>query len=162
MIVGVDAPRHDCHLPGVEDLRAPASQRLDLLGLADGHEPPALDGEGLSARLQWIDRVDLAVDQDEIGLWCGADLRQRLVAGHEARDAGAREAHEMSAAVSRHRYLASRASAFARGKSCAPERARQACLGATDLCAYGEGDGQCDLMKPMMAETAGLSFPKKP
>src|SRR5215510_4922468 len=45
---------------------------------------------------------------------------------------------------------------------CAPERARQARTSAPDLCAYREGERQCDLTKPMMALTAGPSCLKNP
>src|SRR5262245_37808037 len=47
---------------------------------------------------------------------------------------------------------------FARGKCCALERARQAWIGAAER----EGERQCDLMNPMMAETAGPSCLKNP
>src|SRR5262245_24165722 len=55
-----------------------------------------------------------------------------------------------------------RAGSSARGKSCAPGRARQAWIGAPTLCAYRESERQCDLMKEMMAEIAGPSCLKKP
>src|SRR5215510_12494972 len=97
MIVSVDTARHDRHLIGVEDLRLPTSQRPDVFTLAQSHETPALDGDRFCPRLEWIDGIDLAVGQDEIGLIGVADLRQRPATGYEARDSGARKAHEASA-----------------------------------------------------------------
>ena len=45
---------------------------------------------------QAVPRVDLAVDQNEIGVLL-VDLCERRDAGYETRDAGARQAHEASA-----------------------------------------------------------------
>jgi len=75
--------------------------------------------------------------QREIRLLRNIDLRQRVVAGpRETGDAGTREAHEVSAAVSRHCSSPFGCVSFVtKRKSCAPERARQARIGAPNLCA---------------------------
>src|SRR5262249_22072562 len=75
MIMCVDEPRHNRHLPGIECLRPLADQRLDVLGVPHGDKPAGFGGECLRPRLERIDRVDRAVENDEIGLRCGVERR---------------------------------------------------------------------------------------
>ena len=104
MVVGVDEPRHHRHLPGIEGLGALADERLDVVGAPHRDEPAGLDGEGLHPRRQRIDRVDLGVEDDEIGLQRGTKLgrdgaaRPRRAGTQETGDAGPGQAHEVSAA----------------------------------------------------------------
>ena len=77
MIVAVDEPGHDGHLFGVEGLGPLADQGLDVRGATHGGEPAGLDCERLRLRRAGIDRVDLGVEDDEIGILpfssrCGA------------------------------------------------------------------------------------------
>ena len=114
MIVGVNEPRHDRHLLGVECLGPLADERLDVFGAPHGDEPAGLDRECLRPRRERIDRVDLGVENDEIGILrridCGGRRTPRQPRADEARDTGSGQAHEPSAAVTvfRHRLSTSR------------------------------------------------------
>ena len=111
VIVGIDESGHDCHLLGIKDLRSRADERPDILGTAHGDEPAGPDGESLRPRHKGIDRVDLGVEHDEIGILRRADLRDcgagRPPRTNETGDASAGQAHEFSAteSVSCHRTL---------------------------------------------------------
>ena len=68
MIVTIDEPGHDGHLLGVERLGPLADERLNVLIAPYGDEPANLDRECLRLRRAGIDRVDLGVEDDEIGV----------------------------------------------------------------------------------------------
>ena len=68
VIVAVDEPGHDRHLLGVERLGPLADERLDVCVAPHRDEPAGLDRERLRLRRAGIDRVDLGVEDDEIGV----------------------------------------------------------------------------------------------
>ncbi len=103
MIVGIDEPRHDRHLLGVECLGPLADQRLDVFGAPNRDEPAGLDRECLRLRRKRIDRVDPGVENDEIGLLRSIDRgggsAGRPLRAQETGDPGPGQAHEISAVV---------------------------------------------------------------
>jgi hypothetical protein len=74
-----------------------------------GDEPAGIDRECLGPRLERIDRVNLGVENDEIGILRGIDRGGRYAAAppraDETGDTRSGQAHELSAAVTvlRHR-----------------------------------------------------------
>ena len=68
VIVAVDEPGHDGHLLRIERLGSLAGERLDLGAAAHGGEPSALDRERLRLRRARIHRVDLGVEDHQIGV----------------------------------------------------------------------------------------------
>ncbi len=67
MIVTIDETGHDCHLLGVEGLRPFADERLHVFGAPDRGEPAGFDRERLCLGRAGIDRVNLGVEDDQIG-----------------------------------------------------------------------------------------------
>ncbi|MCC2629549.1 MAG: hypothetical protein K0S14_3199 [Thermomicrobiales bacterium] len=65
MIVGVDQPRDDCRSAEVFDAGRRSGQVANL-SVADSNEPPIADGHGRRPRIGVIDRVDGAVDENQI------------------------------------------------------------------------------------------------
>src|SRR5262249_35577035 len=68
--VVVDEAGNDAATGQVDALRLGAGERHDLAVAADGDKAPVLHGRGLGLRLLPVERRDLAVEEDEIGI-CG-------------------------------------------------------------------------------------------
>ena len=102
VIVRIDESGHDRHLLGVEALGLLADERLDVLGASHGDEPAGLDGESFRSRRNRIDRVDLGVENDEVGLLRkinrGGCHAQGPLRANDAGKTSSGEAHEFSAA----------------------------------------------------------------
>ncbi len=73
MVVAIDEPRDDGSLTGVDDLRALAGERLDLVVGSHRHEAIAADGNGLSPWHPRIHRPDAGIEEHEVCIaWaCG-------------------------------------------------------------------------------------------
>ena len=82
VIVRVDEAGHHGHGLGVERLRVPAGQALDVAARPDGREAAAGRGERLGTRHPRVHRVDLGVDDDEIGILAAGGLRRSLRGFH--------------------------------------------------------------------------------
>ena len=81
VIVGVDQPRDDRRSAEVLDARRRPGQGADLV-VADRDEPPVADGHGRCPGIGVIDRVNRAVDENEIrGEGIGSAGHRNLLAG---------------------------------------------------------------------------------
>ena len=105
-------------------LGALAGERLHVLAASHRDEPAGLDRERLRLRRWRIHRVDLGVEDDEIGgggVDCGKGPPDGPRRADKPGHSRAGQAHEISAAVSRHRHLPL-FSIFAIRRSLAKER----------------------------------------
>ena len=66
--VAVVESGHDPTPFQIHDLRAGSDERLDVIVLADGDDAAMPDGDCLGFRLVLVDRPDLAIPQDEVGV----------------------------------------------------------------------------------------------
>ncbi len=101
VIMAIDEPWHDRHLPGVERLRPLGGQRTNVRVGSHSGEPAGFDRECLCFGRARIDCIDFCVEDYEIGVRAFGGHRRvgPRSTEHACEARSGREAHEFSAAV---------------------------------------------------------------